>query len=357
MSETTETLGLKQNPENDMNTVPFNIPDGYKMLSDQDMKKLAEHIVEDSRDKWEIQEIADNAVATGATDKLLRNEFMYEFKQGDSGRIVRGLTSSMISHLATASGISEVIEQRRYEKTEETHEFDVVVSMKNPLDPHDKLYRSGFSEEPIVLYGKRDRFAKQKAHTKAFRNACMKLLPQDLIISTIFKLAKLMPTDWTPDSQVPATVGAKQNALPAPVSDTVPIPQTPADMKPVPEADKQADAKAAAKLAEPERIHSVEEMEAETAPEGNDKTGYYRRYGFALWNEHQPLPNGTGRLPADFWERVKAKYGVSSRQTMTLVHWQDCLTFIDDLLNGSETEAEGDKQAEGMREARDSEIE
>ena len=59
------------------------------------------------------------------------------------------------------------------------------------------------------------------------------------------------------------TVGAKQDALPAPVSDVVPIPTE-------------------AKTDEAEKIHSVKEMEAETAPEGNDKTGYYRRYAFAL---------------------------------------------------------------------------
>ena len=127
---------------------------------------------------------------------------------------------------------------------------------------------------------------------------------------------------------------------------------------------------------ESERIYSVEEMEGETAPEGNDKTGYYRRYGFALWNEHQPLPNGTGRLPADFWERVKAKYGVKSRATMTAVQWRDCLSMISDLLNedvgigdigASDTdiemhgqaktdEAEGESNSKDMREASDSEI-
>ena len=38
-----------------------------------------------------------------------------------------------------------------------------------------------------------------------------------------------------------------------------------------------------------------------------------------------------------FWERVKAKYGVSNHvKTMTLVHWRDCLSMISDLLNESE---------------------
>ena len=140
--------------------------------------------------------------------------------------------------------------------------------------------RIGVSFEPFMVSGKFDRFCYQKALTKATRNAIKQLVSA----TERFDAMKAL-------KEIPLTVGAKQDALPAPVSDAVPIPTE-------------------AKEAEADRIYSVEEMVAETAPEGNDKTGYYRRYAFALWNEHQPLPNGTGRLPADFWERVKAKYGV-----------------------------------------------
>ena len=78
------------------------------------------------------------------------------------------------------------------------------------------------------------------------------------------------------------TVGAKQDALPAPVvADAVPIPVAEAKTEPA-----------------AERIHSVEEMESEKVPTVND-AGYYRRYCFALWNEHQP-EKGSGQLPADF---------------------------------------------------------
>ena len=41
---------------------------------------------------------------------------------------------------------------------------------------------------------------------KAYRNACLKFLPQDLIMATTFKLANLVAADWTP----------KPKALPAP---------------------------------------------------------------------------------------------------------------------------------------------
>ena len=44
--------------------------------------------------------------------------------------------------------------------------------------------------------------------SKAYRNACLKFLPQDLIMATTFKLANLVPTDWTPKPQ--------RAALPAP---------------------------------------------------------------------------------------------------------------------------------------------
>lgn len=194
MSETLNEAQAAQLPD-----VPFEVPEGFRIVSDAEAEALARQIVEDHREKWEVQEIVDSAVEAGELNALMRNEFYWEYKQG--GRTIRGLTAAMISHLATARGISEEIEHRQHIETDDTHAFEVVVSMRDPLNPDDKLYRSGFAEEPKKLNGKPDKFAKQKAYTKAFRNACLKLLPQDLVIAAIYKLAKLVPVDWQPPRQ------------------------------------------------------------------------------------------------------------------------------------------------------------
>ena len=186
--------------------VPFDVPEGYRLLSDAEMTEFASQLIEDRHEKWEVQEIVDNAVAAGEVNALMRNEFLYEYKQG--GKEVRGLTAAMIVHLATAQGASEVTDEREYVDHDDKHEFTVVVEMPSPVNPNEKIKRTGFSEEPKNAFGKYDKFAKQKAYTKAFRNACMKLLPQDLVIATIYKLAKLVPVDWKPL--------ASQSALPAP---------------------------------------------------------------------------------------------------------------------------------------------
>ena len=183
--------------------VDFQIPEGFRQLTDEEAALLAQGIVHDTREGWEIQEIVDTAVAAGTLNAFMRNEFYYEFKQGN--RIISGLTAKMIAHLATADGITEVTEEQHYEEVDGYHKFKVVVEMIHPFTGV-KMKRSGFSEEPAKLNGKYDRFAKQKAYTKAFRNACMKLLRADLIVAAKAKLANLVPADWAPPKQ-PATNG------------------------------------------------------------------------------------------------------------------------------------------------------
>ena len=190
--------------------VPFDVPTGFRLLSDAEMEKFAAQIVEDHREKWEVQEIVDAAVAAGEINELMRNEFLWEFKQ--NGRTLRGLTAAMIAHLATAEGITEEIDRRVYEGEGDYHEFEVVVSIADPRHPDGKLYRSGFSEEPKVVNGRYDKFGKIKAYTKAFSRACKKLLPQDLMIAAIYKLARLVPVDWTPRQALPEQ--HQQRALP-----------------------------------------------------------------------------------------------------------------------------------------------
>ena len=192
--------------------VPFEVPEGFRLMTDEEAELMASQIVESRQEKWEIQEIVDSAIAAGKMNAMMRSELYYEFKKG--GKIIRGLTSVMIAHLATAQGISEVYDAREFsgDDPEATHyEFTVVVEMPDPRNPDRMMYRSGFAEEPKMLNGDYDKFAKRKAYTKAFRNACLKFLPQDLIMATTFKLANLVPADWTPKPQRAALPVSPQN--------------------------------------------------------------------------------------------------------------------------------------------------
>ena len=161
--------------------VPFEVPEGYRLLTDEEAEALARQLVEDHRENWQIQEIIDSAIAAGEMNELLRNEFYYEYTQG--GRKVRGLTAKMIAHLAAARSITEEVDFRVYNGEGDYHEFEVVVSIPDAFHPDGKLCRSGFAEEPKIVSGNYDKFGKIKAYTKAFRRACEKLLPQDLLIS------------------------------------------------------------------------------------------------------------------------------------------------------------------------------
>lgn len=207
-AETTQTAEAEVMP---VVEAEFDVPEGYKLLSDAEMEALARQLVEDHREAWKIQDLADSAVIAGEELDLIRDEYFYQFQQG--GKTIRGLTAKMIGDLATANGISEVIEAREHVEDDEKHEMTVVVEMPDPIRPERMLNRSGFAEEPKMLYGKPDKFAKQKAYTKAFRRACEKLLPQALLIATKLKLARLVPADWTPQQ-------AQPKALPAPNGNT-----------------------------------------------------------------------------------------------------------------------------------------
>ena len=192
--------------------VPFEVPEGFRLMTDEEAELMASQIVESRQEQWEIQEIVDSAVVAGEMNALMRSELYYEYTQG--GKTVRGLTAKMIGHLATAQGISEVIELRKSSGDAEDadkYEFEVVVEMPDPHNPQRMLYRTGYAEEPKIAYGKYDKFARAKTHTKAYRNACLKFLPQDLIMATTFKLANLVPADWTPKPQPKALPPAPQN--------------------------------------------------------------------------------------------------------------------------------------------------
>ena len=249
--------------------VPFEVPEGFRLMTDEEAELMASQIVESRQEKWEIQDIVDSAIAAGKMNAMMRSELYYEFKKG--GKMIRGLTSVMIAHLATAQGISEVYDAREFsgDDPEATHyEFTVVVEMPDPRNPDRMIYRSGFAEEPKMFNGDYDKFAKRKAYTKAFRNACLKFLPQDLIMATTFKLANLVPADWTPKPQ-PKALPAAQNGT-----------QTDAQLR----AEKAA---------------------------------------FATYNDRAEQLDALGITKEIFWEGVKTHFKVKSRTDMTAAQYQE----------------------------------
>ena len=203
MTETTEATETPEVQETETQEVevPFEVPEGFRLLSDDELEQLADEVAKSHKEGWEVQELVDNAVAAGEMNELMRNELLWEFQQ--NGRMLRGLTAAMIAHLAKVEGISEEIDYRVYDGEGDYHEFEVVVSIADDRHPDGKSFRSGFSEEPKMVNGRYDKFGKIKAYTKAFTRACKKLLPQDLMMAAVFKLARLVPADWQPRQALP----------------------------------------------------------------------------------------------------------------------------------------------------------
>ena len=259
-TQATETTALQEVE------VPFEVPEGFKLLSDAEMEQLANEVAKSHKEGWQVQELVDNAVAAGEMHELMRNELLWEFKQ--NGKMLRGLTAAMIAHLAKVEGISEEIDRRVYNGDGDYHEFEVVVSIADPRHPDGKSFRSGFSEEPKVVNGKYDKFGKIKAYTKAFTRACKKLLPQDLMMAAVFKLARLVPADWQPRQALPEQRQAR----------ALPPAQNGADAETTQTAEKAA---------------------------------------FASYNDRAEQLDALGITKEIFWEGVKAHFKVKSRAEMT----------------------------------------
>ena len=200
-------------PEDDKHE--FKIPQGFRLITDDEAEVLANQVIEDSRDKWEIQEICDDCVVAGQSNNFLRNEFLYEYKKGS--KLIRGLTAPMIKCLAVARGVSEVTEERKYTSDNDVSEFEVVVELVNPKDKNHKQKMSGFAEHPKYQGGIYNPFHKQSAHSKAFRNAALPFIPIAVIQETIYRLSQIVPLDWTPSQTETSKVTQKayQNCIKA----------------------------------------------------------------------------------------------------------------------------------------------
>ena len=269
----------------------------------------------ENMEQWELIELVDEAVATGQITKEMINEYVYEMKVG--GRWITDLTAASYHQLALKRGITT--EEIKREDMTDGVMYTVTVAQVDEKPSELWQRRIGVSFEPFIVSGKFDRFCYQKALTKATRNAIKQLVSA----TERFDAMKAL-------REIPLTVGAKQDALPAPVVADAYLYRKPADMLPKPEADKAADAKAAVK----ER------------PDGESELVTLRKRCFALWNEHNgeiddpKVKTGDGKLQAGFWDRVRERFHVQSRATMELRHWRECLQMIFDEVRKSEAEAE-----------------
>ena len=58
------------------------VPEGWRLISDDEMETLTKQLVKEHREDWKIQDLADSAVIAGEELDLIRNEYFYEFQQG-----------------------------------------------------------------------------------------------------------------------------------------------------------------------------------------------------------------------------------------------------------------------------------
>lgn len=220
----------------------------------------------DKLEKWELAEIVDDAVACGFTTPEMVNEFVYEFKTG--GRVITDLTAASYHQIALQKGINTVSVERELPGKEVI--YTVICEFEGQQ-------RYGVSCEPLFdRNGNPDRFAFQKALTKATRNAIKQFVSATERFDTILKL----------------------KALPMGIQDA-----------PVVSDETPAVSLDAAVNTEPP----------------------HRERCSALWKEHGP--DGTGYISENFWtESVSKRFGVKSKDTMTAKHWQETLAWMQEII-------------------------
>ena len=151
-------------------------------------------------EKWEIAEIVDEAITMGARSEYMKNEYMYEFRQG--GEIVRDLTTSMYKHLALVEGIRINKDETQFDESDDWVDCRVLAQFTHPVtgEVHDA---EGFGSRAIPdktspKYEQVRKFIRQTVYSIAVRNAIKQLLPFDVVVGAINALA-----EGTKDGTVP----------------------------------------------------------------------------------------------------------------------------------------------------------
>ena len=260
-------------------------------------------IASDDRETYELVETLDDIVASGQSSEFLRNEYVYEFEQ--RGKVVRGLTAAAYAHLALVENVS--IENMEVDVHNNGYEA-TAVAVK--LDTQQRAYGTAYA--PFKDYnGRLDIFARQKAMTKAARNARKQLLPFERVVAAVEALSKV------------------PNALP-------------------PQRENQ-------QLPPPQQQQAAEVVDTK------DKA---RKAAFALFNEKETdLMNTLHISKSQFWDAAKAHYKVESRTEMTEQQWRNLraslnikgyASWIKDI--GKPTEGEPEAEVEETEKSSDASV-
>lgn len=219
--------------------------------------------------EYQVAELVDDALAAGVFSEHMRNQYVYEFKQGN--RLIRGLTAAAYAHLSIEYQIT-VAEPPERETTDKGILYTVCCENKDGLRSY------GIAYESFVDYrGEFDKFCWQKALTKARRNAQKQLLPATLQASAIETLINLDVVEF--------------------------------DGKNV--------------LRNPEKPHAAPTEKSPT-PNGNDPISKEQNTALALYKEIEDT------LPEHIWDIVRNKYGVESRSLMTVENWVNLTEFFNE---------------------------
>lgn len=294
--------------------------------------------------EYETQELVDDALASGVWNDALRNEYVYEFKQ--SGKLVRGLTASAISHIAQEQGISITTVEREILN-------DGVLYTATAQRQPEGLERQGVAYEPFATGGKPDKFCWQKALTKACRNAMRQLIPATMQQNAIHQL--LTMTEAATPEALPAEAETKEKPAAKPGDDGYWMKRTFAqfnERKPDLEKAKINKFVFWAVIRDRYKVSSRTEL-TDAHWEEIDKA--LRSEAFPKWILDMKYPpikcmvfarleemvaNKVITDPADFWERAKSRTGATP-DTMATKHWQTGLDILDEIMDDSSKEDNG----------------
>ena len=295
--------------------------------------------------EYQTQELVDDALASGIWNDALRNEYVYEFKQ--SGKLIRGLTASAISHIAQEQGISITSVEK------EVLNDGVLYTATARREP-EGLERQGVAYEPFVVNGKPDKFCWQKALTKASRNAMRQLIPATMQQNAIHQL--LTMTDAEAQKALPVATETKEKPPPAQKGDEgYWMKRTFAQFNErKPDLEKAKINKFVFWAVIRDRYNVASRTEL-TDAHWEEIDQALRRETFPKWildMKYPPIKCMVyARLeemvshkvitdPADFWERAKSRTGATP-DTMTTKHWQTCLDILDEMMDDSSKEDNG----------------
>ena len=217
--------------------------------------------------EYEVANFVDDALVEGSMTDFMLSEYVYEFAQG--GRTIRGLTARAIAHIAQEQNIS-IKEITRENQAEGVLYTAVAVKVESGVSETEWLRAEGVSYEPIMLNGKPDPFAWQKAMTKASRNARRQLIPAVLQIKAVAMLIEIGGNA--------AGNNQGQAALPA---------------------------------------------------QPKDDTDRHRKGAFALFNEKQPALHALEIDTDTFWLGVREHYEVKSRTEMDESNWRNLRASLE----------------------------